>query len=88
MYAHFAAIIGIPAAAGAAFVLVSLLRQLDGPIEFNVPGFTLKGSTGQIVLWAICFMAFVTALNMLWDKGHKFNDSRATAPAATTISRK
>ena len=68
IYSHFAALIGIPAAAGAAFVLVSILRQIDGPIEFEISGFKAKGSTGQVILWVICFMSFVFALNMLWDK--------------------
>ena len=68
IYDHFAALIGIPAAAGAAFVLVSILRQLDGPIEFEFSGFKAKGSTGQVILWVICFLSFVFAMNMLWDK--------------------
>jgi hypothetical protein len=61
---HFAAI--IPGAAAAAFVLVVLLRQTEGPIEFEVSPVKFKGASGQIVLWAICFLSIAAAIKMLW----------------------
>lgn len=45
---HFQAIVGLP---GAAFVLVVVLRQTDGPIEFDGLGFKFKGA-GQVVMWS------------------------------------
>jgi len=33
--AHFAAIVGLPAGAAVSFILVVLLRQTEGPIEFE-----------------------------------------------------
>jgi hypothetical protein len=63
---HFAAIIGLPGAAAAAFVLVVFLRQTEGPIEFEGLGFKLKGAAGQILMWVICFLAMVGAIKLLW----------------------
>ena len=67
-FKHFPAIIGIPAAAGTAFILVVVLRQIEGPIEITAPGFLLKGSAGQVILWVICFLSLIFALDRLWDK--------------------
>ena len=64
---HFAAIIGLPGAAAAAFVLVVFLRQTEGPIEFEGLGFKLKGAAGQILMWVICFLALAGAIKLLWQ---------------------
>jgi hypothetical protein len=64
---HFAAIIGLPGAAAAAFVLVVFLRQTEGPIEFEGLGFKLKGAAGQILMWVICFLAIAGAIKLLWQ---------------------
>lgn len=63
---HFAALICVPMAALMSMCVVMLLRNAAGPIEFDVPGFKLKGAAGQIVLWVACFLAIVTAIKMLW----------------------
>jgi hypothetical protein len=63
---HFAAIIGLPGAAGVAFVLVIFLRQTEGPIEFEGLGFKFKGAAGQVVLWVLCFLAIAGAIKLLW----------------------
>src|SRR5579871_894814 len=58
LIAHYAAIVGVPAAAAVSFILVVLLRQIDGPIEFEGLGFKFRGAAGQVVLWVLCFLAF------------------------------
>ena len=63
---NFPAIIGLPFAGLAAFVVVALFRQSEGVIEFEVSGLKLKGAAGQIVLWVLCFLAIVGAIALLW----------------------
>jgi NhaP-type Na+/H+ or K+/H+ antiporter len=63
---HFSAIIGLPGAAALAFALVVFLRQTDGPLEFEAPGFKVKGAAGQVLMWAICFLAIAGAIKWLW----------------------
>lgn len=64
--ANFAAIVGLPFAAMASFVVVTLLRQSEQPIEFEGLGFKFKGASGEIVLWVFCFLATSGALHLLW----------------------
>jgi hypothetical protein len=63
---HFAAIIGLPSAVFIAFVLVVFLRQTDGPIEFEGLGFRFKGASGQVVMWAVCFLTMAIAIKLCW----------------------
>ena len=63
---HFAAIIGLPGAAVIAFILVIFLRQTEGPIEFEGPGFKLTGAAGQLFMWVICFLAIACAIKLVW----------------------
>ena len=63
---HFAATVGLPLAAIAAFVIVVLLQQGEAPLEFEGLGFKFKGSSGQILLWVVCFLAISGAIKFLW----------------------
>lgn len=63
---HFAAIIGLPAAAGTAFVLVMLLRTVEGPIEFEITPLKFKGASGPIIMWAICFLSITGGIKLLY----------------------
>jgi hypothetical protein len=63
---HYPAIVGLPAAAAGAFVLVTLFRQVAGVITLKIPGFSLEGAAGPILLWAICFLAMAFAIKMIW----------------------
>lgn len=63
---NFAAIVGLPFAAMAAFIVVTLFRQPEQPIEFEGLGFKFKGASGEIVLWIFCFLATSGALHLLW----------------------
>lgn len=62
---HFTVVIGLPMAAVGAFILVSVLRQQHGPVEFEGLGFKLKGGSGPIILWVICFLAIAGAIKLL-----------------------
>lgn len=66
MYQHLAAVVGIPGAIITAFVLVNVLEQVSGPIEFSGLGFTFKGASGPIVMWVLVFTALVGGLKLLW----------------------
>jgi hypothetical protein len=64
--ANFPAIVGLPLAAVAAFIVVAVFRQSENPIEFEALGFKLKGAAGEIVLWIACFMSLVIEIRLLW----------------------
>ena len=63
---NFAAIIGLPFAFVASFVVVALFRQGSGPIEFEGFGFRFKGAAGEVVLWMLCFIAIAAMIRSLW----------------------
>ena len=65
---HYAALVGTPMSAVAAFSIVSLLKVTNGPIEFEAFGVKFKGASGPIILWALCFFVVVGAFYMLWPK--------------------
>jgi hypothetical protein len=63
---NFAAIIGLPFAFIAAFIVVALFRQGDSPIEFKGLGLEFKGASGEVILWLLCFLAISGAIKLLW----------------------
>lgn|GEM_PF-1470509 len=63
---HFPVIIGLPVSAAGAFLIVMLLRNTEGPLEFEGLGFKFKGASGPVVLWAMCFLVIASAIRMLW----------------------
>lgn len=63
---HFTALVGLPAAFGAAFVVVALFRTVEGRIVFSALGFKFEGASGPIVMWVLCFLAIVAAIKALW----------------------
>jgi hypothetical protein len=63
---NFAAIIGLPFAFIASFVVVALFRQGTGPMEFDGFGLHFKGASGEIVLWILCFVAISGMIRLLW----------------------
>ncbi|TFF19149.1 hypothetical protein E3C22_20495 [Jiella endophytica] len=69
VFRNFAAIIGLPFAFIGSFAIVALFRQTEGPINFEGFGMKLSGSSGQIVLWVICFLAIAGAIKLLWHGG-------------------
>ena len=63
---NFAAIVGLPFAFIAAFIVIALFRQGETPIEFDGFGLKLKGAAGEIVLWIMCFVAISGSIAVLW----------------------
>ena len=59
-------IVGLPAAAMTAFLVVALLKQASGPIEFEGAGFKFRGASGQVVLWLLCFIVIAAMIKWLW----------------------
>ncbi len=64
--AHAQAMIGVPWAGGAAFIVVLVLRTSFGAINFKVLGTEFKGASGPIVMWVFCFLVEVSAIKVLW----------------------
>jgi len=62
---QFNVLIGIPASAVSALLLVIFLRTTNGPIEFEVFGFKFKGASGPIVMWVLVFLSIVAAIKVL-----------------------
>ena len=63
---HFRAMVGLPSAAAAAFIIVALFRQGEEPIRMKALGFEIHGAAGPIVLWVLCFLAICGGLKLLW----------------------
>ncbi|MGZ7868287.1 hypothetical protein ACXR8U_21855 [Methylobacterium radiotolerans] len=63
---NFAAIIGLPFAFLASFIVIALFRQGENPIEFKGFGFDFKGASGEIVLWLLCFSTISSAIKVMW----------------------
>ena len=66
MYEHMAAVLGVPGSIIVAFVLVSVLENVSGPIKFEGLGFKFEGASGPIVMWVIVFLSLVSGLRLLW----------------------
>ena|ERR1700730_12330800 len=63
---HFAATIGVPLSALAAFCVVTLLRATTGPIEIESQFIKFRGASGPIIFWILCFIAIVIGMKLLW----------------------
>jgi hypothetical protein len=60
------AVVGIPMAAGSAFSVLLILEARLGHMEFEMPGIKFRGAAGPAVIWMFLFLAFVSAIRMLW----------------------
>jgi hypothetical protein len=63
---HAQAMIGVPWAGGAAFIVVLVLRTSFGAINFKILGVEFKGASGPIIMWVLCFLVEVSAIKLLW----------------------
>ena len=63
---HFPVTMGIPCAMLGAVIICTLFRTIEGRIKFGGLGFTFDGAAGPIVMWVLCFLAFVTSVRVLW----------------------
>jgi hypothetical protein len=66
IFQHFPAVVGLPMVAGLAFLIVILLPQAYGRIEFKVFGLSFKGAAGPVVLWLLCFLGISLTVKVLW----------------------
>lgn len=60
------AVLGLPLAAMIAFTVVLVLRQIEGPIEFEGFGIKFRGASGQVIMWVVCFLAITGSIKLLW----------------------
>jgi hypothetical protein len=63
---HYVSIVGLPASAGTAFVIVSVFRQIAGPIKIKVWNLEIEGAGGPVLLWVVCFLAITFAIWLTW----------------------
>ena len=63
---HFAATVGLPAAALAALFVVLFLEVKSGRMEFELWGMKFKGASGEAVMFVIVFLAIALAIKVLW----------------------
>lgn len=66
MYEHLAAAVGVPGSIIVAFVIVSILENVSGPIKFEGLGFKFEGASGPIVMWVIVFLSLIGGIRLLW----------------------
>ena len=52
-------------ATGGAFILVTLFRTTDGPVDLNMGFVHFKGASGPVIMWVIAFIAICTGMRML-----------------------
>ena len=64
--AHFAAVVGLPAAAVGSLFLVIVLRISEGPITVNLGSWSFDGASAPIAFWILCFLAMAYAIKLLW----------------------
>lgn len=63
---HFAGMILVPLSALMALCIVFLLRWTAGPLEFEIGNLRLKGASGPVTLWVVCFLSIVASIWLLW----------------------
>lgn len=68
---NYAANVGIPCSALAAFALIGTLwkafppKETGGQLQLKVFGLDFTGPSGPVTLWVVCFLSFVFALMLL-----------------------
>lgn len=66
VHGHFRAVVGLPMAAAASFVVVWALSVTEGPIEIEAWGLKFKGAAGPVIFWIFVFLAISTSINLAW----------------------
>lgn len=51
-------------------VYVLLLRTVSGDVDVRLLGVEFKGASGPIIMWILCFLALILAVNKTWDLGN------------------
>jgi hypothetical protein len=65
IHPSFVPFMGVGFAVIVAFAIVLTLKYTSGDIEFKLLGNELKGASGPIILWVLCFLAIVYGLYLL-----------------------
>lgn len=65
---QFLAMVVFPSACFAALVVVMVLEQTSGNIEFSGLGFQFKGAAAPIVIWAMLVIIMSLSLRLLWRR--------------------
>jgi hypothetical protein len=63
---HARAVLGVPWAGGAGLIVVLILRTAFGAVEFKILGVEFKGASGPIIMFLLCFLAEILAIQLLW----------------------
>jgi len=63
---HFAATVGLPFAAVISLLIILVLRETTGKLEFEAIGFKFRGASGPVVLWVLCYLAITLSIKLLW----------------------
>jgi hypothetical protein len=63
---HFPATVGVPFAAAVSLLIILVLRETTGKLEFEALGFKFRGASGPVVLWVLCFLALTLGIKLLW----------------------
>ena len=75
---HPAGTLGVAMGAISAFSVVAVLDVFArDPIEIKFFQFELKGAAGPVVLWIVCFLAFVAGTELLWENQRTVSSSPA-----------
>ncbi|MET8995785.1 hypothetical protein [Amycolatopsis sp. Hca4] len=64
---HFPAIIGLPAAAVASFLIITAFESRFDKIKMKIGNLIeFSGASGPIVLWVLCFCAMASCIRIVW----------------------
>jgi hypothetical protein len=64
---HYATVVGVPCCGLGALFIVLLLRNVAGAIQVKILGLELKGASGPIIMWILCFLTLTLAMMKTWD---------------------
>jgi hypothetical protein len=82
LYSQIPTLIGLPMAASAALLLVLLLPENYGNIDARVLGIHLRGASGPIILWVICFLSIAATIKLTWIQTPWCSENEGEAAAA------
>ncbi len=63
---HAPVTFGLPIAAAVSLLLILVLRETTGKLEFEALGFKFRGASGPVVLWVLCYLAMTLSIKLLW----------------------
>jgi hypothetical protein len=79
---QFAATVGLPFAALAAFCIVTILEASYGPIEIEGFGIKFKGAAGPAIIWIFTFLSITSSIKLVWIKGNSVAEDQESGKKA------